>query len=219
MIPPHLRTHAQRRRLYRWARARWHRFVLRCVLGAALVLGTTGVAVSAAAAEPAPAPSVAPAAPVAPAPELRKHWYGYQTLLSDGISGALLVGGLIPEAGPYFIGASAVGYSLGAPFIHFAHKRPGAGLASFALRVPTPLVVGGAVAIADCRKGGGDFCGFPGIAVGMTLMAVAVVVDAAFLSHEVRREPPRGYASAPLHVTPTLAVTRQQALVGVAVTM
>lgn len=160
-----------------------------------------------------------PAAPGAPPQELRHHWYGYETLLSDGISGALLLGGSIPEAGPYFLGAGAIGYSLGAPIIHLGHRRPLTGLASFALRVPTPLIIGGAIASASCARGGGDFCGYVAVPPAIALMALAVVVDAAFLSHEVRRELPRGYAAAPLRVTPTLALTRRQALLGLAVTM
>jgi hypothetical protein len=155
-----------------------------------------------------------------PPPEPRKHWYGAETLVSDGVSAALLAGGLLDTAGPYFIGASALGYSLGAPVIHFAHRRPVEGFTSFVLRVPAPLLVGGGTALAYCSRVGGEYCGVAGLPPALTLMAVAVVIDAVFLSHEVERaEPPRPYAAVPLRITPTLAITQRQALLGVAVTL
>jgi hypothetical protein len=207
-------------RLHHWARARWHRFVLRCLLGAVVAVIAASISVPVAAAEPEPPPPVAPTAPALSPPESRKHWYGVETLVSDGVSAALLAGGLIPQAGPYFIGAGALGYSFGAPVIHFAHRRPVEGFTSFVLRVPAPLIVGGGTALAFCARVGGDFCGVAGVAPALTLVAVAVVVDAVFLSHEVvRPRPARDDARARLRITPTLAVTRQQALLGLAVTM
>lgn len=155
-----------------------------------------------------------------PPPAQHKHWYGAETLVSDGISATLLAGALIEPAAPYFVGASALGYSLGAPIVHFAHRRPLEGLASFVLRVPAPLIVGGGTGLAYCSRTGGDWCGVAGIPPAITLMAAAVVVDAVFLSHEVvRAKPARDYARIPLQVTPTLSVTPRQALVGVALTL
>ena len=106
--------------------------------------------------------------PAAEVPEaarrMESHWYGWQTLTTDGLSIGLLVGGLAlsGDAGARgvsngFLVAGAVGYSLGGPIVHFLQRNPGRGVASFMLRVPAPIAVGGLTALTVCGGGGGDF--------------------------------------------------------------
>lgn len=175
---------------------------------------------AAVAAEPTPpATATAPGAS-APGPELRKHWYGTATLTSDGASAFVIGLGLMNVGGTYAIVAGTAGYALGAPIVHLVHKRPLEALASFVLRVPAPLVIGGGAALFNCARVGDDTCGAAAVPPVATLITAAIVVDAALLSNElVPVEPKPHYASVPVRVTPTLSLTRREALVGVAVTL
>jgi hypothetical protein len=75
----------------------------------------------------------------------RSRWYGWQTLTADAAAAslfALIVG--LDVAGKSAQGPVAgVGlgvYLLGAPAIHVAHRRVGAGLASLGIRLVAPAI-------------------------------------------------------------------------------
>lgn len=137
------------------------------------------------------APNVQPAAPpplvAGPAPspekaerpatnaETESHWYGWQTLLSDGLAIAAT-----PLAPP--LGAGL--YLLGAPIVHIVHLEGFNVLKSLGVRVISP-VVGGLLGIAASDGCDGFLCQLEGGAVGVLVGAgIAVVVDAALISWE-----------------------------------
>ena len=77
----------------------------------------------------------------AAASETDSRWYGWQPMISDGASAALITGGVegFVDYNPLFaIGLGT--YLLGAPTIHFAHGQFLQGSASFGLRLGLPLV-------------------------------------------------------------------------------
>jgi hypothetical protein len=143
---------------------------------------------------------VAPQRP--PAPEVDTQWYGWQTLIADGVSLATLVGGAFSET---LVVPSAFfalgGYALGGPAVHWSHGHVGRGFLSMGLRLGGML--GGAalgVAVAGTDRGG-DFGGFAAVILGFTSavlgMAGAITMDAAWLSwEEVPRERSSSQASA-----------------------
>jgi len=170
------------------------------------------------AAEPALVPSISPPPPSAPV--LRQHWYGRDVLISDAVSATVLGLGLMEVGGTPAMVAGATGYALGAPIVHLVHRRPLEALASFVLRVPAPLVIGGGTALIYCHRVPGDTCGVAGIPPALTLITAAIVIDATLLSTELVPDTTKPHdASAPLRITPTLSISRREALLGVAVTM
>jgi hypothetical protein len=105
------------------------------------------------------------------------EWYGWQTLLVDGTSILVGVGGGVAteSAAPPIVGLA--GYALGAPIVHALHARPAA-----------------AVSGEDrCREKGELACSDPGagwgavaalLLGGMIGAAGAIGIDAALLAHE-----------------------------------
>jgi hypothetical protein len=165
-------------------------------------------------------PSTTPPSTTPPVPELHEHWYGRDVLISDAVSATVLGLGLMEVGGTYAIVAGTAGYSLGAPIVHLVHKRPIEAIASFVLRVPAPLIVGGGTALVYCSRVPGDTCGVAGIPPALTLITAAIVVDAVLLSHERVPDKPKPHDAQPtVRVTPTLSMSRRGALVGVAVTL
>src|SRR3954469_29359 len=80
-----------------------------------------------------------------PCPPLTKrHWYGWQTLATDGAGLALIVTGGAPQyRGPAAVTAASIGVGalfLGGPLVHVAHGRWGTGVLDFGLRLTLPLV-------------------------------------------------------------------------------
>lgn len=156
----------------------------------------------------------APAAPTAaesPASPLQKrthsHWYGWQTLMVDGVS--LLV---MPVVAAKAESTSALylvvgGYALGGPVVHLAHGEIGRAAGSLGLRVAMPFLgaLAGVMVQGDCR---GDFGCISGAIIGGGLGVVAaVVIDSAVLAYErvedepaVAKTPPKrsGVALSPL---------------------
>ena len=127
-------------------------------------------------------------------------WYGYQTLLADGVSMGLLVPGVVYNSStPGLLGLA--GLAVGAPVIHLLHRQPARALGSLAARVglfflggvigagihgcptPTPLA-DGRVPESDC---------IPGAIVGALVGGVAAsVLDGVVFAHEpVEPRPPR----------------------------
>lgn len=107
--------------------------------------------------------------------ETETRWYGWQTLLSDGLAVVAM-----PLAPP--LGAGL--YFLGAPTIHIVHLEGFNVLKSLGIRVISP-VVGGLIGIAAAEGCSGFLCELEGGAWGVIIGAgVAVVVDAAFIARE-----------------------------------
>ncbi|HVU03841.1 MAG TPA: hypothetical protein VHE30_18910, partial [Polyangiaceae bacterium] len=85
------------------------------------------------------------------APPSTRTWYGWQTLIADGVSAAALTAGEVSfsaqgskeTATPtalLLIGLS--GATLGAPIVHWSHGRAGAGFASLGLRLSALTLIG-----------------------------------------------------------------------------
>jgi hypothetical protein len=135
--------------------------------------------------EPLP-PATAPKPGPKPATELPRHWYGWQTLLVDAGSLALM-----PLAG-----AGIVTYAVGPAIVHAAHGRAGPALASILLRTSMPLLLGVfGVALADPAPSNPPSNGiaagpiFGGLA-GLVLGALgAMAIDDAVLAWEPGKVP------------------------------
>ena len=61
-------------------------------------------------------------------PEPRRRWYGYMTLLADGLSVALIAGGAATDS-ESTVQVGAVSFILASPIIHLAHGQPVPGVA------------------------------------------------------------------------------------------
>lgn len=127
------------------------------------------------------------AAEPSPAPPARKHthWYGWQTIIVDGMS-LLVMPVMAAETNSSSVVALAVGsYALGGPIVHLAHGEIARAAGSLGLRVGLPFVgaIGGAmVEGSSCH---GEFCGLRGAVLGGALgVLAAVVIDPAALAYE-----------------------------------
>jgi hypothetical protein len=134
------------------------------------------------------------------------HWYGYQTLASDGLAlGAMFLGSAIAASsegsgngaggvGAVLAGAGVLTYMGGGAVVHGFHGRTGAAVASVGMRVGLPFLggaIGAATAHCSSDHDGLDFCPLPQVVVGAFLGGVtAMVADGALLSHEsIQRTP------------------------------
>lgn len=156
-----------------------------------LVAGARAAELRALARESAPAvqpaaPSTVPVAkppPAADTPppsstekaETESRWYGWQTLLADGLAAVA-----IPLSPPLALGL----YLGGGPIIHIVHLNGFKVLMSLGVRVIAPVtgaLIGG-FASEGCD---GFLCQLEGAAVGTIVgVGIAVVTDAALVSHE-----------------------------------
>ncbi len=168
-----------------------------------------------------------PPTPQAPPPaspdatDSRSDWYGYQTLIADGVAGAGLVltatvGGSSRSeaAAPSLLVGTLASYALGAPIVHFANGEAGRGLASFAVRLAAPSVGAGLgfAAASGCSRNGEamNFCPLGGLVVGVGVgMAVASVVDASALAWK-----PAKKTEEKASIAPDLSITPQGATIG-----
>lgn len=116
------------------------------------------------------------------------HWYGWQTLIADGVAIPMLF--VVP---PLSLGI----YLVAPPVVHLFNGRPLVALGDLAVRAGAPIALGaiaGAGGAAACAIGSGGgvhpYCvSFPmlfGAAVGTVF---AMVIDAAVLAREATREP------------------------------
>ncbi len=112
--------------------------------------GTSNQSSSSSAQSESSARAVQPTITLAPQPTAR-HWYGYKVLLSDVASLTIGAIAVSEESVPAGI-VSGVGWTFGAPIIHWAHGRTGAGFLSLALRIFLPLV-GTTLAVAGSAEG------------------------------------------------------------------
>jgi hypothetical protein len=139
----------------------------------------------------AQAPAASPP-PAMPSSTSADTWYGWQTLIADGASLALLGTGIgvqessSPEvrklADPLLAAGGGL-YLLGAPIVHLRHGHPLIALLDFGLRVATPIAAS-LVGLAIDAASGSNYVISPGMVFGFLIVgpAVAAVIDAAFLS-------------------------------------
>lgn len=178
---------------------------------------------------PAVVPSVTIAAtptysvpPVAPAFDPvavrgRRNWYGWQVLLVDVGSIAVNVVGIVAES-RVLSGVGAIAQFIGAPIVHWTHRRVGFGFASLGVRLGLPLLgalVGYTENACPTDSYGTRRCGSGGIDPALAILLgagigqiVASIVDIAAFSTETveggqARAAPRGAAWS-LSVAPTL---------------
>lgn len=148
-----------------------------------LVAGARAAELRALAREATPAVDAAPprstlappsvAADVAPQTETR--WYGWQTLISDGV--AIVTTPLLPPLGVSI-------YALGGPIVHVVHLRGLAVLGSLGIRIVAP-VSGVLVGLQAANGCDGFLCELEGAAWGALIgVGVAVAIDAAFIARE-----------------------------------
>lgn len=136
------------------------------------------------------APGLARAERAVPVEESRTErvWYGWQTLVVDGI--ALTAPFALASAGAESEVAAntfLLGYALGGPAVHFAHGNVGRGFGSFGLRVGLPLG-GAAVGALATSRAGCDYCALGGAVLG-TFGGIggAIALDAAWLAYDTER--------------------------------
>ena len=120
----------------------------------------------------------------APCPQLtQSHWYGWQTLATDGAGiGLIVMGGALGYRGPGAVTAAGIGVGsllLGGPIVHVAHGRWGTGVLDLGLRLTLPLVGG---ALAGSMQCSGE-CGGPVVVASMIGLA-PIWIDAGILAHE-----------------------------------
>ena len=147
------------------------------------------------------------------------RWYGWQTLTADGATLALLIAASAVSQGrdgehlaPPMLVLGMASYELTPGIIHFAHRNPGRGFASFGIRFGLPLAGAfiGASAASGCN---GFFCEAGGAAVGLLLGAGgAIAIDAAVFAYD---DPGRRSTRRKSFI-PLVAVTPQRAIIGLA---
>jgi hypothetical protein len=162
--------------------------------------------------------------------ETRSHWYGWQTLSTDGAAIGVLVlaGSLIHHddtdsqraVADSVLVLSAATYALGGPIVHAAHQQWGTAGASAGLRIGLPLT-GILVGAALDRCGpntDSDTCGVIGPSLGMLLgFSAAMAIDASALSYEQVPVASVARARQPLATTaaPFVIADARHALLGV----
>jgi hypothetical protein len=159
----------------------------------------------------------------APRPSARpaRHWYGWQTLILDGVAVGLVVAAVASE-GDAALAAAGLTYVAGPPIVHFAHRQL-IGFGSLGLRTAGPLVTGAAgAALAYLLSGGDDDGGGPHggwatygavLGVGVGILA-APIVDAVLLAYE----PAAPTAARPRtgRILPTVVASGRDARIGLA---
>ncbi len=178
---------------------------------------------------PAPAPAPAPTTTTREAPHYEKVWYGYQTLVIDGIALATLLGGVASKSGPV-TGVGLGTYVLGTPIVHMAHGNIGPGFGSLGLRLIVPLIGSGIGAIAGLIVGssqqqtgnvGTDSSNVAqaagtGALVGAFVGgAGCVLIDALGFAYTKERVDDHATTQAGLRMTPTFAIQKDLATAGV----
>jgi len=143
----------------------------------------------------APPPGTPPPVVFASAPVYERQWYGWQTLISDGVTLVLWVAGGAANSGA-LTGIGTVTYLLGPPVLHAVHGRIAIGAASFGIRVGAPLILGLTGFGVGCAVGGSHGSGnsallglasgcATGFVVGFLLgYGGAVALDAVVFSYE-----------------------------------
>jgi hypothetical protein len=151
------------------------------------------LAVDPAAAEPASSGSAPPT-----------RWYGWQSLMADAGSIALLIaGGAVQKSGGETLALlGGCGFVFGSPLIHLAHEHPSKALGSLALRVlvPAATTFTGALtgALVGSARGSSEDHGMEpifdaligGMVGGVSGTVLTLILDDAVLAREPGRPPP-----------------------------
>lgn len=150
--------------------------------------------------------------------ELRRHWYGWQTLMSDGVSVTVFLAGVSLSESSSDHGTAQslawfglLGYELAPGIVHFAHRNPGRGFASFGMRLGLPLA--GAFLGASLASGcDANLCEASGAGAGILLgMGAAIAIDAAVFAYDDAKYP----LGRRLGFVPLVSVAPHQAWLGV----
>ena len=116
------------------------------------------------------------------------HWYGWQTLATDGASLLLMVAAASASDAPgaeEMAWLSLGGYLGGGPIVHLAHGEPVRALGSLALRGGLPILTGVVGSQLENCTPSSDFCGLGGAVLGgMAGLVTAMVIDSAVLANE-----------------------------------
>lgn len=126
-------------------------------------------------------------------PKTVHEWYGWQTILVDAASIAVMIGGVNHGGGAGPV-VGLVGYTVGGPIVHVANGEGGRAGASLAVRVLLPAA-GAALGYASYHKSTNpnamDFGpGLDAAVLGFVGGLVACVIDAAAIArHDVPAEP------------------------------
>jgi hypothetical protein len=173
---------------------------------------------------PAPPPAIDPAdrlpgdAPppkAAPPPETHIAWYGYETLLTDTLSGAVAIVAT-SNGGSASVGfLAALAYLAGGPIVHAETGQPLRAGISLGLRVALPLL-GAAIGVAAhsrpqppscCYPPDPDWGGLAAAAEGfMVGVGAAAVLDAAALAYKHVPDEPPAPRKAAVSVSPQVSV-------------
>lgn len=191
-------------------------WVKRC-LAAAVLLGV-GTASHASAAEPASSVERASATettPDATPARAKEHWYGWQTLGTDGVAVMLASGALATGGDAAFWELSIGTFALGAPIVHAAHGRPLVALGDFVLRLGVPFVgmyLGAQIDAHSAWKCDGDIACGPSDTATITGGLIGGVAVSALDAGVFAFEPPapekhRVLASNGPRLWPSIALT------------
>jgi hypothetical protein len=124
-------------------------------------------------------------------PEPKPRWYGWQTLIADGASFALLFAGGVSDS-QEVMGLSVVSFALASPMIHVAHGNPGRTAISAALRIGLPAMsyfAWSEIGCLDgCRRGFFDEQLMFGVMGALVGSAAAAAIDGAGLAWEPSEE-------------------------------
>jgi hypothetical protein len=136
------------------------------------------------------------------------EWYGWQNLLSDAVSVALIAqGGSTNSNALAYVGVA--GYMVGSPVIHAAHGSVTKPFVSLALRLGLPALGGLSVALLSKRQPddeGNDIGYALGIAGGVVVGALtAALIDDIAVARKVTKVTPTAAARPRLYLSPIIA--------------
>jgi hypothetical protein len=152
--------------------------------------------------------------------ERGRRWYGWETLTADGVSLTAFLAGVSMSSGSSsengngtgqaFAWFGLLGYELAPGFVHFVHRNPGRGFASFGMRLGLPLA--GAFLGASLASGcDANLCEAGGAGAGILIgMGAAVAIDAAVFAYDDARHS----QGRRLGFVPLVAVAPHQAWIG-----
>jgi hypothetical protein len=168
-----------------------------------------------------------PSPPPEPSGAANRTWYGWQTLIVDGVSAvfwvigfAALSGDVEPRVLAMGIPFGTAGFTLGGPIVHWANGNVGKGFMSFGINVGafalTSVLVGGVwCAAGGCSDEEGYLDGIgPGLMGGGIGLVAATIVDLSVLAYRPRRTPSDALPRRPTALLPTLDIRRARASVG-----
>jgi hypothetical protein len=161
---------------------------------------------------------------IAPSAADRGAWYGWQTLIADGLAaGGMVSAFAVNKDGAYvFLGGLGV-YALAPPIVHAAHGYLARGAVDLGLRLGSVVgggILGGGVGLTiaivtpTCGGSRSDFCGLGLTAFGGLLgmgagIVAASAIDAIFFAWEGRpNEPSTPATPTAFRVTPVVAPTK-----------